>query len=114
MRLWVPRCCRGFSPGWVIALRSVVKSSCKGPAFASSIAVNIVESDNQTTIAWSRRFTNNWFASPGCNACMAEVLNESLVASRDTKSRRIFQILRLFIGDVAVLVSIDHDVINRA
>ena len=30
------------------------------------------------------------------------------------KSRRIHQILRLFIDDISVSVSIDHDVINRA
>jgi len=54
----VLRCGRGVSFGLAIALRSVLKNSWKGPAFAASVAVNRVEIDNQTTIAWRRRFTN--------------------------------------------------------
>ena len=41
-----------------MALRSVLKESFKGPAFAALVAVHVVEIHNQTTIARSRRFTN--------------------------------------------------------
>jgi hypothetical protein len=55
---------RGVSFGLAIALRSVLKKSLKGPAFAASVAVNIMETDNQTTIAWSRRFTKTASCHP--------------------------------------------------
>ena len=51
------RCERGVSFGLAIALRSVLKNSWKGPAFAASVAVNRVEIDTQTTIARRRCFT---------------------------------------------------------
>ncbi len=56
MRLCVPRWGRGVSFGLAIALRSVLKSSWKGPAFAASVPVDR-EIDSKITRAWRRRFT---------------------------------------------------------
>src|SRR5262245_2177296 len=49
------RCGRGLSCGCAIALRTDVKKSWKGPAFATS--AGLIRIDNQTTIARSDRFT---------------------------------------------------------
>ncbi len=64
LRFCVLRCGRAVSFGCAIALRSVLKKSWKGPAFAASVAVNSVEIDNQTTIVWRRRFTKTASCQP--------------------------------------------------
>ena len=43
--------------GGAIALRSALKKSRKGPASATSVAVNRVKIDNQMTIVCGDRFT---------------------------------------------------------
>jgi hypothetical protein len=45
---------------------------------------------------------------------MAAVPSGNLSPYRDKKSRRIHEILRLFIGDTSAHASIDDDVINHA
>jgi hypothetical protein len=51
------RCGRGFSFGCVIALRTALKKSRKGPPSATSGAVTAVKIDNERTIVRSDRFT---------------------------------------------------------
>ena len=51
------RCDRCFWPGCAVALRSALKKSRKGPASATSVAVNRVKIDNQMTIVCGDRFT---------------------------------------------------------
>jgi hypothetical protein len=41
----------------------------EGPRFRR-ISRSIAEIDNQTAIAWSRRFTNTAFVLPACYACV--------------------------------------------
>jgi hypothetical protein len=52
-----------------MALRTVLKKSRKGPAFAASCAAINIEIDSQTTIVWRRRFTK----TASCHAAAVRV-----------------------------------------
>jgi hypothetical protein len=81
------RCARGFSFGCVIALRTALKKSRKGPPSATSGAVTAVKIDSERTIVRSDRFMRiNRASHLRCVSCArSESKNEH--PAFDTRSR---------------------------